>query len=215
VSIDHVDAPGQCLPSHVTLARYSAACEDSEDIPSALSPASRDSIVTHENFPEFVNLTVKKQLQTNLLPLIAHIKTAFDVVVPMEVRSTLAPQQLRYWLLHSYAIELLNIFLAEKSSKAEDALMSSNGCSGEAASILSRYSNLLSTSSNERICICNGSSKPLPRALNRLCRSSFPREDDVVIWFWEHLRECSEDERRAIWSWTTGIKEMPSDTTRM
>jgi hypothetical protein len=67
----------------------------SDDVPSALTPMPRDAVVSHQNFPEFVTLTVKKQLETNLLPMIAHVKTAFEAVVPAELRMNLAPQQLR------------------------------------------------------------------------------------------------------------------------
>jgi len=75
---------------------YGAAGDnDPDDTPSALTPKSRDAIVSHENFSEYVNLTVKKQLETNLLPLIAHMKTAFDAVVPLQSRSNLSPQQLK------------------------------------------------------------------------------------------------------------------------
>ena len=77
--------------------RYGAAGDnDTDDTPSALTPQSRDAIVSHENFSEYVNLTVKKQLETNLLPLISHMKTAFDAVVPLQSRSNLSPQQLKY-----------------------------------------------------------------------------------------------------------------------
>lgn len=77
--------------------RYGAAGEnDTDDTPSALTPQSKDAIVSHENFSEYVNLTVKKQLETNLLPLISHVKTAFDAVVPLQARSNLSPQQLKY-----------------------------------------------------------------------------------------------------------------------
>jgi hypothetical protein len=46
-------------------------------------------------------------------------------------------------------------------------------------------------------------------------RSSFDKEDDVVIWFWEYISESSHEERKRVWNWTTGMKEMPSETTRM
>ena len=118
-------------------------CDDSDDVPSALSPVSRDDIVTHENFPEFVNLTVKKQLETNLLPLIAHVKAAFEAVVPMEVRSNLAPQQLRYGnppfphsrFVCSKGFPLLCRWFTQSafpgiSSKGGEALTLDNGCAG-------------------------------------------------------------------------------------
>jgi hypothetical protein len=75
--------------------RYNGAEFESDDTPSLLTPGSQSSVVNHENFPEFVRLTVKKQLETNLLPLVAHVRTAFEAVVPLELRSNLAPQQLR------------------------------------------------------------------------------------------------------------------------
>ncbi len=77
------------------LNRYNGAEFESDDTPSLLTPVSQSSVVNHENFPEFVRLTVKKQLETNLLPLVAHVRTAFEAVVPLELRSNLAPQQLR------------------------------------------------------------------------------------------------------------------------
>jgi hypothetical protein len=36
-----------------------------------------------------------------------------------------------------------------------------------------------------------------------------------VIWFWEFISESSHEERKRVWNWTTGMKEMPSETTRM
>ena len=51
--------------------------------------------------------------------------------------------------------------------------------------------------------------------LNISLRSSYDKEDEVVTWFWEHLSECSHEERKVIWNWTTGMKEMPSETSRM
>ena len=77
------------------LNRYNGAEFESDDTPSSLTPLSQGSVVNHENFPEFVRLTVKKQLETNLLPLVAHVRTAFEAVVPLQMRSNLAPQQLR------------------------------------------------------------------------------------------------------------------------
>jgi hypothetical protein len=93
---------------------------------------SRDDIVTHENFPEFVNLTVKKQLETNLLPLMAHVKATFDAVVPMELRSNLAPQQLRFCqrfrvFLACCIVDLLKALLPGTSSKGVEALTLGNG----------------------------------------------------------------------------------------
>ena len=55
----------------------------------------------------------------------------------------------------------------------------------------------------------------LPFMLNISLRSSYDKEDEVVTWFWEHLSECSHEERKVIWNWTTGMKEMPSETSRM
>ncbi len=37
----------------------------------------------------------------------------------------------------------------------------------------------------------------------------------MVIWFWEFISESSHEERKRVWNWTTGMKEMPSETTRM
>lgn len=36
-----------------------------------------------------------------------------------------------------------------------------------------------------------------------------------MIWFWEFISESSHEERKRVWNWTTGMKEMPSETTRM
>jgi hypothetical protein len=48
-----------------------------------------------------------------------------------------------------------------------------------------------------------------------LRRSSYDKEDEVVSWFWEFLAECSNEERKMIWNWTTGMKEMPCETSRL
>ena len=54
-----------------------------------------------------------------------------------------------------------------------------------------------------------------PLLFHSFVRSSYDRDDTVVMWFWEHLHECSHEERKVIWAWTTGMREMPSETTRM
>ena len=79
----------------MTHVRYGAADADCDDVPSTLSPVAASSIVNHTNFPEFVDLTVKKQLETNLLPMMAHMRAAFDAVVPFELRANMGPQLLR------------------------------------------------------------------------------------------------------------------------
>ncbi len=84
-----------CVSVCVTHVRYGAADADCDDVPSTLSPVAAGSIVNHTNFPEFVDLTVKKQLETNLLPMMAHMRAAFDAVVPFELRANMGPQLLR------------------------------------------------------------------------------------------------------------------------
>ncbi len=82
---------------YLTRGRYSAGgCDEmSDDTPSVLTPSCADTVVSHENFSEYVNLTVKKQLETNLLPMMAYVKAAFEAVVPVHARSNMSPHQLR------------------------------------------------------------------------------------------------------------------------
>ncbi len=89
-----------------TEGRYNAVgCdENSDDTPSALNPSCSDAVVSHENFSEYVNLTVRKQLETNLLPMMAHVKAAFEAVVPVQARSNMSPHQLRYRQLQCHLL---------------------------------------------------------------------------------------------------------------
>jgi hypothetical protein len=170
-------------------------------------------VVTHENFSEYVNLTVKKQLETNLLPMIAHVKTAFEAVVPAQSRGNVSPMELK--CVQSLVFVICSLLLLFNSNVAVPLFAYFREIvEGRKAIDVAQWKRWYDGSCLLRS--THASADTLFSLLNCLFRrSSYDASDYVVNWFWEHLEECSPAERKAIWSWTTGIKEMPSTASKM
>jgi len=85
-----------CDPEHFESMKQSFESRHAQDFDDHLMSKTDDSdrIVSSENFQEYVRLTVKKYLETNVADVMAHILPAFEAVVPETTRSNLQPHEL-------------------------------------------------------------------------------------------------------------------------
>jgi len=83
-------------PEHFQSIKDSYESRHAQDFDDHVASRSDDSdrMVCSENFQDYVRLTVKKYLETNVADVMAHILPAFEAVVPEATRLSMQPHEL-------------------------------------------------------------------------------------------------------------------------